>query len=320
MPQPKLSLIQGNQQINRNTSKHVGFNNSALQFKIDSKETEALSFSEQQALVLSNELYQYLELNALIHAYQEKMREAIGIDSIYYVNPYSKLNESFNNKGRHYISYHLSFNQQDLGEIFFVRRYRFDDFEAQYIEKTLIAILSPLFNALKFYQAIQDAQTDQLTGALNRLGLDKSFDREINLARRNQSELSLLILDIDHFKKINDTYGHDFGDKILREMARHIQSCIRVTDVFARFGGEEFVVLLNNTNRSGALLLAERIRQQIAQTPEKVDGVEVHYTVSIGVANLLENDTRESFFKRADNALYQAKNNGRNRVVLSQQS
>ncbi len=314
MPQPKLSLIQGSKSTLDNEALVV--NNAVLKYRSSEQTVRELDFSTQESLELSNKLYQYLELDRLISQYQHEIRKTIAIDDLIYKHPGD--NSRVENKGRHYLSYNLVFDNQALGEVFFIRRRRFVDEEAQYLEKTLIALLLPLFNARKYHKAIMEAQTDPLTGALNRLGLDKNFEREINLARRNKSDLSLLVLDVDHFKKVNDTYGHDFGDKILKQMAAHIKSCIRATDVFARFGGEEFVVLLNNTSRSGALLLAERIRQQIEETPEKYNDIEVNYTVSIGVATLREDDDRERFFKRADNALYEAKHKGRNRVVLGQ--
>ncbi|MFK5984330.1 MAG: GGDEF domain-containing protein [Pseudomonadota bacterium] len=321
MAQPKLSLIQNTKVQSKKTAQYsdslFNANNGVLQKKIQQNDiTNKLEVDKQTLVKLSNRLHSQIEIENLINVFADEIKPLINLDDIIYKLP----NEQtiVNNKGRHYASYNMIFNDISLGEIFFIRKYRFIEEENHFIEKLLISLLSPLFNAIKFYNAVQDAQTDPLTGALNRIGLEKGFSREMDLARRNKDDLSILVLDIDHFKNINDTYGHAFGDTILKEISQHISNCIRTTDVFSRFGGEEFVVLLNNTNRSGALLLAERIRQQIEKSFVLNNDEKVFYTSSIGVATLNNNDNRDSFFNRADKALYEAKENGRNRVVLSQ--
>jgi len=316
MAQPKLSVIQG-KKVDQFTDTYVNINDGVLQKKVQQKAPiNKLAIDKQTLVKLSNRLHTQLEIEKLINVFADEIKPMIHLDDIIYKLPQE--DTQINNKGRHYASYNMEFNDVCLGEIFFIRKTRFIEEENHFIEKILITLLSPLFNAIKYYDAIQEAQTDPLTGALNRYGLDKGFEREMNLARRNKDDLSILVLDIDHFKKVNDNYGHDFGDTILKEISCHIKSHIRKTDVFARFGGEEFVVLLNNTNRSGALLLAERIRQQIEKASVMFKDEKVFYTTSVGVASLNENDNRISFFNRADSALYEAKKNGRNRVVLSQ--
>ncbi len=317
MAQPKLSVIENKKNALYENNGLLNVNEGALKKKVQhSDRTNKLDIDKQTLIKLSNRLHSQIEIEKLINIFADEVKPLLNLNDIIYKLPTDKT--KINNKGRHYASYNMVFNEISLGEISFVRKTRFIEQENLFIEKLLISLLSPLFNAIKFYHAIQDAQTDPLTGALNRLGLDKGFNREMDLARRNEDDLSILVLDIDHFKKVNDTYGHDFGDTVLKQISQHISSCIRATDVFARFGGEEFVVLLNNTNRSGALLLAERIRQQIEQNYSMNGDEKVFYTASIGIATLKANDNRESFFNRADKALYEAKNNGRNRVVLSQ--
>jgi diguanylate cyclase (GGDEF)-like protein len=321
MAQPKLSLIQSKKapgkKVDQYKNDFVNISDGVLQKKLQqSTPVDKLDIDKHTLVKLSNRLHSQIEIEKLISVFADEIKPMINLDDIIYKLPHE--NSQVNNKGRHFASYNMEFNNISLGEIFFIRRHRFIEEENHFIEKILITLLSPLFNAIKYYDAMQEAQTDPLTGALNRLGLDKGFNREIDLARRNKDDLSILVLDIDHFKKVNDTYGHDFGDTILKEISTHIKSYIRATDVFSRFGGEEFVVLLNNTNRSGALLLAERIRQQIEQTYVLFKNEKVFYTASIGVATLHDNDDRIRLFNRADKALYEAKENGRNRVVLSQ--
>ncbi len=155
--------------------------------------------------------------------------------------------------------------------------------------------------------------TDSLTKIYNRSKFESSLDYEIERARRYGNPLSLIIFDIDHFKSINDTYGHLIGDSVLTEIANLVKNNIRSTDIFARWGGEEFVILAPNINKEQAKMLAEKIRKLIAHHRFKyVD----HVTVSLGVTEFLPSDNKESFIKRADEALYLAKRKGRNRVEV----
>jgi len=139
-------------------------------------------------------------------------------------------------------------------------------------------------------------------------------------ACREKSSLSLLFLDIDHFKAFNDYHGHSCGDFVLIKVADLIRDSIRRGDIAARFGGEEFTVLLPDTNSKMALLVAERIRKKISQAEFVYEGETVNTTISIGVAELKTDldFTCESLIKRADTALYQAKEQGRNQVVLAE--
>lgn len=120
------------------------------------------------------------------------------------------------------------------------------------------------------------------------------------------------MLDIDHFKSVNDIYGHDAGDQVLGKLVEQVLSLIRKVDIFARWGGKEFGILLPKTNKEEAVILAERIRQHIEAY--EFDHLQ-HITISLGLSFLEKDDTRESLVKRADDALYQAKQSGRNRVI-----
>lgn len=165
--------------------------------------------------------------------------------------------------------------------------------------------------------------TDALTGVYNRRYIDRRLPEEAARARRHGHALSCLYLDIDHFKQVNDTLGHLAGDEVLRETAHRIKSELRQSDALARFGGEEFVALLSNTDLSNALVVAERIRASIANTLFPIShGNPIPVSISIGVAALTENDHHEAIelistqlLAKADHALYEAKESGRNRVV-----
>ena len=158
------------------------------------------------------------------------------------------------------------------------------------------------------------AHTDALTALYNRRAYDQELAREWRRVQRNGAALSVLLIDADHFKSINDQHGHAVGDRVLQALAALIQRSAREIDVAARIGGEEFAVLLSDTGATSALNVAERIRSQIAQSDTMpVTGV----TVSIGVATLAAEESAASLQHRADQALYMAKSQGRNRVVLA---
>ncbi|GLH73514.1 diguanylate cyclase [Geothrix limicola] len=157
----------------------------------------------------------------------------------------------------------------------------------------------------------QLASTDLLTGAWNRRHFEEAVEAEMHRARRHGHALSLLLLDIDHFKRVNDTYGHPEGDRVLRQVADCIRAAIRQSDSLTRWGGEEFIVLMPETDPASAMVLAERIREGIAG--HHFEGIGT-VTASLGVAEYLPFAPLETWLERADQAMYQAKRKGRNRV------
>ncbi|MFP4207932.1 MAG: bacteriohemerythrin [Wenzhouxiangella sp.] len=160
----------------------------------------------------------------------------------------------------------------------------------------------------------QRSITDPLTGAWNRNQFNEFIRMEVPRAQRYGQPACLLVLDIDHFKSVNDQHGHAAGDQVLEQLSHLIRQQIRLVDSLFRWGGEEFVILLPNTSLSAARFIAERLRQAISQANfSPVTGV----TVSIGAAELERNETVESWFERADQALYAAKRQGRNRVLCA---
>ncbi|MBW0149212.1 sensor domain-containing diguanylate cyclase [Marinobacter sp. CAU 1620] len=170
-------------------------------------------------------------------------------------------------------------------------------------------------------QLLELSATDALTGLKNRGYFDRTFQSAVVRAFRYQEQLSLLVLDIDHFKKFNDTYGHLVGDDCLKMVAQCIsQHVTRPQDLAARYGGEEFVVLLPDTPVDGAIRVAERIRAEIEATAFRVSGEVLHLTVSAGVCTVSPEraDATKEIFNWADEALYEAKGEGRNRVVARQ--
>jgi diguanylate cyclase (GGDEF)-like protein len=162
------------------------------------------------------------------------------------------------------------------------------------------------------------ASTDALTGLFNRRRFADVLKREFAVTKRYRNTLSCLLLDLDHFKAINDRFGHDAGDQVLKEVGRRITSSLREVDLAARYGGEEFVILLPHTSKSDARIVAERLLQNVRKQPFKFGSEQVTITTSIGCAgnsDVLTNNA-EDMVKAADIALYQAKGSGRDRVVM----
>lgn len=163
------------------------------------------------------------------------------------------------------------------------------------------------------------AYSDALTGLANRRHFDELASREIKRLQREGGPLTALALDVDHFKAVNDRYGHDAGDEVLKSLARHGEQLLRGTDILARFGGEEFTVLLPGATQEQGRNKAEALRKALAAAPVTLEaGEAIHYTVSIGVATLARSEEAQlpALLKRADEALYQAKRSGRNRVCV----
>mgnify|MGYP001120132261 CR=1 FL=1 len=157
------------------------------------------------------------------------------------------------------------------------------------------------------------ATVDSLTGIYNRYKTNEEIEIEIGRNRRYEEDFALVMFDIDYFKAVNDTYGHEVGDYVLQEISTVVGNEIRESDCFGRWGGEEFMLILPKLNREEALHVSEKLRTKIGRHDFKDVG---HITVSVGVAVFTPKDTKETILKRVDDALYRAKDEGRNRVVF----
>ena len=206
-----------------------------------------------------------------------------------------------------------------MGEITFTRLNKFTKEELHTIEDAILAAVYPLRNALKYTQAIRSALTDSLTGAGNRIALDNALQREIDISLRYDHALSIAMIDVDYFKSINDQYGHATGDVVLKQISQTLIKNCRNADRVFRYGGEEFVVLFNKTELDGALVITERLRQLIEKSSCQHKGQEIPVSISAGVASLTsckaEKDVLKNLLERADQALYRAKDCGRNQVI-----
>ena len=177
-----------------------------------------------------------------------------------------------------------------------------------------ISDIKKLENLLK-----EQARTDYLTGLFNRMFFFERAHQELSRSRRYQRDLSVVVFDIDYFKKINDRFGHPAGDAVLRRISGICRDVFRQSDIIGRLGGEEFGVILVECNLEQAEIAAERLRQRVASEIFEYDTIEISCTISLGIAERTENaDDVDSLLKRADNELYRAKNSGRNCVCKSE--
>jgi len=273
--------------------------------------------SDSTVLRVSTALQASLHVKDVVHAFANEIRRIVRDVSLRYRNrPRQILIEDGNNQ-LHRCSYELNLLGDSLGEVVFTRAQPLSEHDQELLEVLLCALIYPLRNALLYEQALTQALKDPLTGVNNRASMDAYLKHQTLVTDRHKTPLSLIMIDVDLFKSINDTFGHVVGDVVLRAVANAIVKCTRDSDVVFRYGGEEFVVILTNTEGVGADFLAERIRQSIAALDIEALSNHTSITVSAGVAQFRDGDNPVSLLSRADEMLYTAKQRGRNRVETS---
>ena len=290
--------------------------------KVGTRRQRSIPVDEQANLKLhlGNMLQTSLELGQILALFFQEVKRQLNVASLQYLHHSLPEQIELGNPLRHSAHYRLVTGHNMLGELTTTRRRAFAEDELQLLETLIGCLICPLRNALLYREALQSALKDPLTGAGNRLALETTIEREILLSHRHGRPLSVLIIDVDHFKSINDRYGHAAGDCVLKNVSAELRRCSRESDSAYhsyRFGGEEFVMLLDQTDADGAEIVAERIRASIEEMTTVVDNELIKATASIGIASLEQYDKLASLLKRADQALYAAKRAGRNRAVAA---
>jgi diguanylate cyclase (GGDEF)-like protein len=283
------------------------------------KQNNNISYEEieRASLRLTERLQRTLDIQALLQFFCQEITTLVPCDSTSYQNSQYDLGYSYGSNGRNICQFNLALEGQYLGELICSRNKPFGDQDLLIIESLAGSLVYPLRNALLYKQAVNMASMDPLTGVGNRNALEKAIAREQNLAERYNTPFSMLMIDIDLFKGINDKYGHSAGDLTIQNVSQTTLDVIRQSDQLFRYGGEEFVVLLNNSDKNNASFMAERIRQSIEQAVILSDVGPIKVTVSIGVAHFDKKECMDKLFNRADRALYVAKGNGRNQVSVA---
>ncbi|MGR9046911.1 MAG: GGDEF domain-containing protein, partial [Gammaproteobacteria bacterium] len=240
---------------------------------------------------ISSALQTTLDFGELVTIFSNQIQSLLPHSGFRYINHEFNLEIQNGIITRNACTYAMKVEDQQLGELKLMRSQKFSQAEIKLLETLLCCLIYPLKNATLFQQALNMAYTDPLTQTRNRTAFDDSVRREIRLAHRNNKDLGLIFLDIDRFKFINDQYGHKCGDIALASVARWIKENIRSSDIIFRYGGEEFVILLSETDQEGTRLLAERIRQSIESHTLMHDMRTLKITASLGVSSLRGDDT-----------------------------
>lgn len=281
---------------------------------VSNKSFEASTAVNLHHYDISSALQTTLEFNELISLFCNRILATIPHNSVEYSNAEFNLEYKQGIVGRHSCCYALKVEDQQLGELKLTRTQRFSKEELKMLESLLCCLIYPLRNATLFHKALQMAYTDPLTQTQNRAAFNDMLHREIKRAQRGNLSLSLLFVDVDHFKDINDEHGHECGDLALSSVANWITESVRACDSVFRYGGEEFVILLVDTEQEEARVIAERVRSGIDSHTLAYGMSVLNITASLGVSALQASDNPETFVKRADAAMYKAKQAGRNRV------
>ena len=260
-------------------------------------------------------LQKTLEFHEIIQIFSANIQELVPHSGFIYTNTEFKLNIRDGDPRGDSCSYKLTSENMALGELKLIRKDHFSKIEIYLLETLLGYLVTPLKNAALFNQALTMAYTDLLTKTNNRPAFNEAIKREITLARRYSTSLSLIFIDIDHFKMINDTYGQLCGDRALRTVADCIKNSIHACDTIYRYGGEEFSIILGDTNIKKATLLCEKIRQNIECISLNYNNQPLKLTASFGASSLHDDDGVLSFLNRTEGAMYKAKIYGRNQVV-----
>lgn len=296
----KLTLVEGGRQTHHH--------------EITNTDTTAKVFARLPSILQTT-----LVLEELLALFQEQTRTILAFDSFHFLHQ-GVCQVDSDTAHHHRCHYKLEMNGSYLGDLTLTRRHKFSDSDITLLEDLLCLLVYPIRNSLLYRQALASALKDNLTGLGNRSAYENSLAREIDLAKRHDHPLTLIVMDIDNFKTINDSYGHHSGDRALKVLADTIIQTLRRSDVAYRFGGEEFILLLSNTDMASASIVAERIRIAVSQILCNDGKQNFGFTVSLGLAQLQDQEQGYHLFERADMALYQAKQTGRNLTVCAPSS
>ncbi len=266
---------------------------------------------------LVRELHRSLDVGDVIMTFLAACEGVIPHDSYSYENPDRGLALTGGAPARYSTNWPIETDGEALGSLTLTRATRFTQHEMRGIEALLTLLGLPLRNALRYQAALALSQHDVLTGLMNRAGFEATLARELKLARRNQTPLSLVFMDIDHFKAINDTHGHAAGDQVLRAVGEVIARCMRATDMLARVGGEEFVAIQPGADDTGAQRLGERVIKAMRNAEVIVRRKRIPMTISVGVATFDGREDEKRLLHRADQAMYRAKHEGRDRLCIA---
>lgn len=268
-------------------------------------------------LRLTEALQTTLDPEELLNIFYSEIQQFLPIDGLSYRYDIADISIHVAEHAEHLFNYALVTSKELLGELKISRSTPFLAEELDFLNSHLDVIVYPLRNALNYRDAVNASMKDPLTGAGNRIALTHALHHEIELAKRYNQAMAILMLDMDNFKYINDMFGHSQGDDVLISVVETMIDDVRTSDAVFRYGGEEFVILLSNTTLERATFIAERLRSKIEALTLEEDGLRIITTSSIGIAMMEPDETISRLLMRADKAMYQAKRAGRNQVKVA---
>ncbi len=285
---------------------------------LDSRKSELVTSDKKfiKILQLSDLLSRTLEITDVISSFSGEIQNLIPHNAYRFISERVDAPVSMGNVDRFSLHYRITLREQLLGEITIYRNSRFSTNEVCEFEDYLCGLVYPVKNALMYQTALKSAYVDPLTHLGNRTAMEKFLPREIGLVKRHEHSMAMMVMDLDGFKVINDLCGHDAGDRVLQDVGVVLQEAVRNTDLLYRYGGDEFVSALPQTDMQGALDVAERVRLGIDNLTLPDCDPSIEISVSIGVTMVLAGDDFKRSFKRADKALYKAKKAGKNRIIV----
>jgi len=270
-----------------------------------------------KVLQIAGVLQTSLNPEEILAQFSNEIIDLVAHDHLAYINEKRDINFVLGTRARHAVTYELTINDERLGILSLSRDHVFTNADIDKLEKLICAVHYPLRNALLYHEAISAAHRDPLTGVGNRAAMNTAVRREIEKAFRHSRSLGVIMMDVDHFKSINDAYGHAAGDFLLQSLTKCTEQSMRISDMLFRYGGEEFVIVLPETDAAGVLRLAKRIRRRVEKMETLYNNQVIQMTVSLGITNLRESDDEKTLFSRADEALYSAKRDGRNCIRIA---
>lgn len=264
---------------------------------------------------LTRRLQTSLDRRKIISIFSDEVSKVIEFDQFIFEQEGDVAIKVGEHGASHSCLFNLSLDQTNLGAIKFSRQKRFMEEELSIIERLAGTLVFPLNNAKMYATALESALKDELTGLGNKRALAADLHREAERATRHHSPLSIILLDLDHFKNINDKHGHLAGDMVLKQIATTLKAHARQSDLCFRYGGEEFLLILDDSDPVQSLKIAERLRAAIERQNFYFQDQRIPLTASLGTASFQPGKTLESLISRADQALYSAKHSGRNQAL-----
>ena len=288
-------------------SNTIDFDAAKLQ-RAASQDSRTLSRSPLDLLELRQQLNLQLqvslEADRILAVFFREIQQMLPVEYLAYFHAGADLRLEFGEAAKHCADYRLTHASEYLGEISFRRAQRFSEGELAQLESLMACLLYPLRNALLYRAAVQSALRDALTGTGNRIAMDQTLGREVEVARRHLLPLSILMLDLDHFKLINDSHGHGAGDEILREIGTLMRLHVRKSDLPARLGGDEFGIVLYHTNAEQAEMFVEILLEGVRAHRFQYEDKQLSISLSVGIAQCDDSmKTPQALYYAADKAL-----------------